>query len=373
MGTMNDCYRLAESRKEWLDGDAWFLRKRTANDKASWIRPLPLLPFPWKMHGLTLTDGARLERVCTDDRGYIPTKYSEFVEVSSKTKPVTLAPHRHVNHVIDIEAGYQLPYGRIYNISEVEFRTLKAYCETNLANRFIQRSASPAAAPILFTKNKDCGLRLCVDYRALNKGLVKNRYALPLISVMLDLLCGGRIFTKLDVRNAYLLNQIKEGDEYQTAFRTRYGQFECRVMPFRLINTPATFQSYIDDCLRPYIDDFAVCYLDGILIYSTNEMEHDEHVRKVLERLREFGLYCKDKKYQFGVTEVGILGFLINSHGIGMELVRIATIEDWPMPKSIRDVQVLLGFANFHRRFIRKYAKVTLPFTELLKTTTGTA
>jgi hypothetical protein len=118
-------------------------------------------------------------------------------------------------------------------------------------------------------------------------------------------------------------------------------------MPFGLTNAPATFQAYIDDCLRPYIDDFAVCYLDDILIYSTNEKLHEDHVRKVLLRLPEFGLYCKSEKCQFGVSEVGFHGFIINSDGIGMESDRISTIEDWPTLKSVRDVQVLLGYVNF--------------------------
>jgi hypothetical protein len=157
-------------------------------------------------------------------------------------------------------------------------KTLKPYIETNLANGFIQRSSSPAAAPILFAKKKDGGLWLYVDYRALNKATVKNRYTLPLISEMLDRLRGAMIFTKLDLRNAYHLIRIKEGDEYKTAFRTRYGQFKYRVMPFGLSNAPATFLAYIDDCLWPHIDDFAVCYLDNILIYSNNEVEHEEQV-----------------------------------------------------------------------------------------------
>jgi len=213
----------------------------------------------------------------------------------------------------------------------------------------------------------DGGVRLCGEYRALNSGTIKNRYPLPLISEMLDRLRGAQIFTKLDLQNAYHLIRIKAGDEYKTAFRTRYGQFKYRVMLFGLTNAPATFQAYIDDCLRPYIDDFAVCYLDDILIYSTNEKEHEDHVRKVLQRLQEFGLYCKAKKCQFGVSEVGFLGFNINSDGIGMESDGISTIEYWPTPKSVWDVQVLLGFANFYRRFIRKYAKFTLPLTELLR------
>jgi len=139
-------------------------------------------------------------------------------------------------------------------------------------------------------------------------------------------------------------------------------------MPFGLTNVPAMFQAYIDNWLWPYIDDFTVCYLDNILIYSTNEKEHEDHVRKVLQRLQEFGLYCKAEKCQFGVREDGFLGFVINSVGIGMESDRISTIEDWPTPESVQVVQVLLGFANFYRRFIQKYAKVTALISNLLKT-----
>jgi hypothetical protein len=117
-----------------------------------------------------------------------------------------------------------------------------------------------------------------VDYRALNRATVKNRYPLPLISEIVDRLRGARIFTKLDLRNAYHPIQIEEGDEYKTAFRTRYGQFEYQVMPFGLTNAPAAFQAYIDDCLWPFIDDFAVCYVNDILIYSTDEEEHEEQV-----------------------------------------------------------------------------------------------
>jgi hypothetical protein len=143
------------------------------------------------------------------------------VDVFSETKVETLPPHRSTDHAIDLEPGYNLPYGRIYNLSEFELRTLKAYIEANLANGFIQRSSSPAAAPILFAKKMDGGLRLCVDYRAFNKATVNNRYPLPLISEMLDRVREARIFTMLDLRGAYNIIRIKEGDEYKTAFRTR--------------------------------------------------------------------------------------------------------------------------------------------------------
>jgi hypothetical protein len=156
--------------------------------------------------------------VPTDNGGHLPAIYGDFVEVFIKTQAETLPPHRSTNHAINLEPGYNLPDGGIYNLSEFELRTLKAYIEANLANGFIQRSSSPVAAPILFAKTKDGGLGLCFDYRALNKVTMKNRYPRPLISEMLGRVQEARIFTKLDFCSAYNLIRIKEGDEYKTTF-----------------------------------------------------------------------------------------------------------------------------------------------------------
>jgi hypothetical protein len=156
---------------------------------------------------------------------------------------------------------------------------------------------------------------------------VKNRYPLPLIYEFLDRVGKTTIFTKLDLRSAYNVIRIKEGDEFKTAFRTRYGQFKYQVMPFGLTNAPATFQGYFDDSLRPYMDDFVVCYLDDILMFSEDTAQHEGHVIKVLGRLREYGLYCKAEKCEFSVKKVGFLGFVISPDGIEMEADRIATIE----------------------------------------------
>jgi len=142
-------------------------------------------------------------------------------------------------------------------------------------------------------------------------------------------------------------------------------------MPFGLPHPPDTFQANIDDSLRPYINDFAVCYLDDLLIYSTNEKEHKDHIQNVLERLQLFGLCYQAEKWQFVTSEIGFLRFIIRSDGVGMESDRISTIEDWPTPKSIREVQVLLGFTNFYRRFIRKYAMVMTPISDLLQNSPG--
>ena len=208
---------------------------------------------------------------------------------------------------------------------------------------------------------------MSVDYRALNLGTVNHRYPLPLISKMLDHVREAQIFTRLDLRNSYHLICINEGYEYKTDCQTYYRQFEYRVMSFGLRNAPVPLQYYIDNRLQPYIDKFTVCYLNDIHIYSTNEKEHEVHMRKVLELLHKSGLYCKPEKCQFGVSDVGFLGCVITSEGIGMVSDRISTVEDWPTPKSVWDGQVLFAFANFYRRFIQKYAKVTFPFRELLK------
>jgi hypothetical protein len=221
--------------------------------------------------------------VPTDDGGHIPAIYGDFVKVLSKTNVETLAPHRSTDHAIDFEPSYNLPYWDIYNLSEFELRTLKAYIDANLANKIIQRSSSPVAAPILFAKTKDGGLRLGIDYRKHNKAMVMNQSPLPLLSEMLHRVWEARIFTEVDLGGTYNLIGIKDGDESKMDFRTLYGQFEYLVMPFSLLNSPATFQPYVDDCLRPYIDDFAVCYLHVILIYLTNEQVHEEHFHQALQ------------------------------------------------------------------------------------------
>jgi hypothetical protein len=156
--------------------------------------------------------------VSTNAGGHIPAIYGEFVEVVSKDMAEILPSHHSTDIEIDLEPSYNLRYWQIYNVSEFELRMLKAYIEANLANGCIQRSSSPAAAPILFAKKKDGGLRLCVDCRALNLAKVKKRYPLPLILVTLDRVRQARIFMKLDCRGAYNLIRINEADEYKMSF-----------------------------------------------------------------------------------------------------------------------------------------------------------
>lgn len=173
-----------------------------------------------------------------DDTAFVPQAYHDYLDVFSKTEADKLPPHRPFDHHITLQDGKTPPFGPIYSLSEKELGVLREYLDENLTKGFVVPSESPAAAPILFVKKKDGSLRLCVDYRGLNKITVKNRYPLPLIPELLDRLRKAKIFTKIDLRGAYNLLRIAEGDEWKTAFRTRYGLFEYKVMPFGLTNAP---------------------------------------------------------------------------------------------------------------------------------------
>jgi transposase InsO family protein len=293
--------------------------------------------------------------------------YSDFQALFEDREPGTLPPHRPFDHAIPLEPNAKIPFGPLYTLSQKELESLREYIDENLKKGFIRRSESPAGAPVLFVPKKDGSLRLCVDYRSLNKITTKNRCPLPLISETLDRLRTAKYFTKLDLKGAYNLVRIAEGDEWKTAFRTRYGHFEYTVMPFGLTNAPATFQAFLNDVLRDSLDQFVVIYLDDILIYSDTLEEHYEHVRSVLKRLQDADLQVKLEKCQFHVQKVEFLGFVISPDGISMDPAKVESIVSWPTPKSVRDIQVFLGFANFYRRFIKNFSSVVAPITRLLK------
>ena len=218
----------------------------------------------------------------------LPDKLKEYEDVFLTEEAGCLPSYEGRNHAIETTA--EPPFGPLYNLSNTELAELRRYLDDALAKGWIQHSTSPAGAPILFVPKKDRGLRLCVDYKGLNKVTVKNCHPLPLISETLDCLTSAKVFTKLNLKDAYNRIRIRKGDEWKTAFRTRHGHFEYLVMPFGLTNAPATFQTYINKSLTGLIDKFFVVYLDDILIYSDAQLEHLDHVKQVLEHLRRFGL-----------------------------------------------------------------------------------
>jgi hypothetical protein len=297
----------------------------------------------------------------------LPPELAKFHDFFLSQNSKTLPSSNEHDHAIDLTPGAKVPYGPIYPLSQKELAELRKYIDENLKNGRIRESKSPAGAPILFVPKADGSLRLCVDYRGLNKVSVKNRYPLPLISEILDRLAGAKVFSKIDIQDAYYRIRIKEGDEWKTAFRTRYGHYEYTVMPFGLTNAPATFQNYIHTALHDILDTFAVAYLDDILVFSADQDSHTNHLHQVLERLQKAGLYAKPSKCAFYQDQVEFLGFVISSKGVSMDPRRVTDITSWEVPKTFRDIQVFLGFCNFYRRFIRNYSRIALPLTALLK------
>jgi len=216
-------------------------------------------------------------------------------------------------------------------------------------------------------KKKDGSLQLCIDFRGLNKITKKDQYLLPLISNLLDSSRKARIYTKIDLQHAYHLVRIAKGDEWKTAFRTRYGAFEWSVMPFGLTNAPATFQRFMNDVFSNLLDMCIVVYLDDILIYSDDITQHRKHVKEVLKRLRKAGLYVKAEKYEFHSDSVEYLGYILSPSGLTMSDAKVKTIQKWPEPKKVKNIQSFLGFANFYRRFIFNYSDIVIPLTCLTR------
>ena len=252
-------------------------------------------------------------------------------------------------------------------MSDNDFKELKAWIEENLAKSFIRALSLSAASPIIIVRRLGSAPKVCIDYHALNDITIKDRHPSLRIEETFNQIRGAKYFTKIDLRRYFHQIRIQEGDEWKTIFQSRYGLFEFLVMPFGLMNAPATAQRFMNDTLREYLDLFCVVYIDNILIYSNNKREHREQVQKVLAKLKEAELYAKPEKCEFSVEKITFLGFVISAVGIKMDLAKVEAIHNWGAPKYVMDVQCFLGFANFHRRFIHRYSEMCQPLFELLK------
>jgi hypothetical protein len=300
-------------------------------------------------------------------RKIIPLEYHQYVDVFSKMKSELLPEHRKYDIPIELKEGKTAPWGPIYPLSKLESECLKEYINENLSKGYIRPSKSPAGAPIFFVKKKSGELRPVIDYRQLNEVTIRNRYPLPLIHDLLTRFNSSKIFSKIDLRSAYNLVRVRQGDEWKTSFRSTFGQFEYLVMPFGLTNAPAVFQTLMNDIFRDIIDVFCIVYLDDILIYSQTLEDHINHVSTILQRLRENHLFAKAEKCQFHVDTIEFLGYIISDQGISMDPERVKSISSWPQPTKVKELQSFLGFANFYRMFIPNYSAIVLPLLKLLK------
>jgi hypothetical protein len=246
--------------------------------------------------------------------------------------------------------------------------TLKDWLKAETALGRIRDSQSPVAAPFFFVAKKDGKLRPVMDYRKLNEKTVKNAYPLPRSQDLIDALTGATMYSKMDVRWGYNNIRMKEGDEWKAAFKTPFGHHEPTVMYFGLTNSPATFQTMMNEIFRDLIDGkTVVVYIDDILVFTNgNREQHRKVVREVLKRLKENDLYLKPEKCSFEQTEVEFLGLIVEKGGVRMDPVKVEGVMKWPVPKCVKDIQAFMGFANFYRRFIFGFSDIARPMNDLL-------
>jgi len=279
---------------------------------------------------------------------------------------MSLSEHKSWDHEILLLNDKQSKWMPLYSMSEDQLKKVRTYLDENLKREFIRPSKSLTEYLILFVSKKNGTKQLCVNYRQLNKITRQNSYFLSLIKELQDQLDRVKWFTSLDLKEAYYWVQMKKGKEWKTAFQTRYEHYKYTVMLFELKNTLATFQSLINDTLREYLDDFAITYLDNILIYSDDLETHCSHVHKVLKKLNKRTLYVKKSKSKFKAKKIKFLNYVIQSGQIKKNSKKTDAVRNWPSSKWVKKVQVFLELMNYYQKFVPNYARIAEPLTQLM-------
>ncbi|KAH0743176.1 hypothetical protein KY290_031169 [Solanum tuberosum] len=288
----------------------------------------------------------------------------EFPEVFPDDLP-GIPPEWEIDFGIDLLPDTQPISIPPYRMALAELKELKAQLKDLLDKGFIQPSISPWGSPILFVKKKYGSLRMCIDYRQLNKVTINNKYPLPRIDDLFDQLQGASFFSKIDLRSGYHQLRVRGCAIPKTAFRTLYGHFDFVVMSFGLTNATAAFMDLMNRVFRHYLDMFVIVFINDILIYSISEEEHMDHLRIVFQILKDHQLYAKFSKCEFWLKSVAFLGHIVSGVGIEVDPKKTKAVKGWPRPLTLTDIKSFLGLAGYYRRFVEGFSSIDSPLTAL--------
>ncbi|XP_061347982.1 uncharacterized protein LOC133293431 [Gastrolobium bilobum] len=289
---------------------------------------------------------------------------AEFEDVFHKL--TGLPPRRQRDHAINLKPGSVAPNIRPYRYPHYQKSEIESLVAELLGDGLIRPSTSPYSSPMILVKKKDGSWRVCVDYRALNKLIIQDKFPIPVVDELLDELGGSMIFSKLDLKSGFHQIRMREEGIPKTAFRTHQGHYEYLVMPFGLTNAPSSFQALMNDVLRPFLRKFALVFFDDIMIYSKSKWEHLGHLRLIFEVLRSNSLVCNRKKCSFGKDQMEYLGHVITAQGVSADPSKVQAMRQWPAPKNIKGLRGVFGTH-------RVLSEVCARLREDCKTTDGAA